>query len=181
MKKYIRKILNKISSFGFSIKSSNEGNRSAIITNFNYYLNDTQILKYVTEFHSTSYFTGHLVNPTNEEENYINYLKNSIKYMSEYYPENNFGIMWTGLDKQMLTNILNSDLRLFNNLGSLSYKTFAPVNPNYQECISEVIKTLCLYEHLSSAKNKFEMLHTDLNSGYLTKNKIRINSKLKLI
>ena len=99
--------------------------------------------------------------------------------MSENYPENNFGIMWTGLDKQMLTNILNSDLRLFNNLGSLSYKTFAPVNPNYQECISEVIKTLCLYEHLSSAKNKFEMLHTDLNSGYLTKNNIRINSKLK--
>ncbi len=179
MKNLLRKISNKIISRIYSPKWSIEGNRSSLIINFNKFLSDPKIFKYVTEFQSTSYFTGHLINLTEEEENYVKYLKDSIHYMNKNYPVSNFGMMWADLEKKMVSNILKSDLRFFNHAGSLSYKTFAPSNLNYEDCVLEVIKTLCLHYHLSISTNNFEVLHTNLNSGYITKNNIKLNSKLK--
>ena len=179
LKEIIRKHVPELLSLSFTTKWSEDGNRSSLRPDYSHYLKDPQFLRYVTEVHSTGYFTGHLVDTTPRERDYINYLRASLEFMQANYPAQNLGAMWSNNDKQMLSNILQSDMRYFNHVGSLSYKIFSPTNPSVEWCVVEVLRTLCLYDYLSSSLNNFDVLHTNLNSGYLTKGDIKLNSKLK--
>ena len=179
MKKIIKKFLSKLKVLDFDSQWTFKGNRSYLIPDYKFYLRDPKILRYITEFHSSSSFTGHIVNLTSKEENYVNYLKDSLEFMKKKYPKEDFGKMWTNYDKKMLNNILEANVHIFNHIGALSYKAFTPTNPSIESSIREVISSLCLYDYLSPSIKNFNTLHTTLNSGFFIKDNIRLNSKLK--
>jgi putative sugar O-methyltransferase len=120
-------------------------------------------------------------------QKFVNYLKDSLVFMEEIKKkaphsfDYNKNSMWTKGESNFLNNVLNSDNRFFNHIGSLSYKTFLPINYDFKSSLRDVFFTLANYNYLKNNNKNYDGLYTDLNSPFFTFDNLKLNSNIYYI
>jgi len=178
IRRHLKRLHGLIKNYTEAIPYVESGNRSTVKLNYRAYLQDPNFLRLVTEYRATGNFTGHLVELSLDDYEVVNQIRESVMLLAQMQRErrDDFGRRWSESNDAMLQNIISADPRVFNHIGALSYKRFTPVYMSVEQSISEVLRTLALYDHLSTKIPTFDRLFTNLNTPYCTVDGHKLNA-----
>lgn len=183
-----KKLNNKIYNLFQEIHFTDNSNRSVLINSYRSFLDKSENIALITENMCKGSFSGQYLDLNEDDKKFIQYLKESLHFMKEIKKKEkdnmknyNKNSMWTNIEGKFLNNIINSDDRLFNHIGSLNYKTFKPVDYNFKHSLQDVFFTLVHYNYLKKANKNIDSLYTNLNSPYFNIDKLKLNVNIYYI
>jgi hypothetical protein len=164
-----------------AIRYTHDGNRSVVRLDYRALLQDRRLARMATEYRATGNFTGHLMELEPEDAAFVEEIRKSLALMRDRQKETGYraGPMWAEHNLRMIENGLKADPRLYNHAGALGYKSFSPRSCSLELALSQVLRTLLCYEHLSPAGTDFTGLFTGLNSPYFTVEGQRLNEGIR--
>ena len=183
-----KKLEDKIFNLLQEIHFTNNFNRSVLRHNYKSFIDKPENIAFITENICNGSFSEQYFNLNEEDKKFVGYLKESLLFMKGLKKEDqnnlldyNNNSMWTKIESKFLNNVLNSNDRLFNHIGSLNYKTFIPVKYNFKNSLYDVFFTLINYDHLKRENKNLSSLYTNLNSPYFTFDKLKLNKNIYYI
>lgn len=188
MRDYKKKIIRFIKNLTQDIRFTENFNRSELLLDFKSFINKPENISHITENICNGKFTGQYLDLNEVDKKFVKYLKESLTFMEEiknqklpYSLDYNSNSMWTKMESNFLNNVLNSDDRFFNHIGSLSYKTFLPINYDFKSSLRDVFFTLANYNYLRKNNRNYDALYTGLNSPFFTYDNLKLNSNIYYI
>jgi len=188
MQDYKKKIIRFIRNLTQDIPYTDNFNRSELLLDFKSFINKPENISLITENICNGKFTGQYLDLNEVDKKFVKYLKESLTFMEEiknqklpYSLDYNKNSMWTKMESNFLNNVLNSDDRFFNHIGSLSYKTFLPINYDFKSSLRDVFFTLANYNYLGNNNRNYDALYTGLNSPFFTFDNLKLNSNIYYI
>lgn len=164
-----------------AIRYTDEGNRSVVRLDYRALLQDRRLTRMAIEYRATGNFTGHRMELEPEDAVFVEEIRKSLALMRDRQKETGAraGPMWAEHNLRMIENGLKADPRLYSHAGALDYKSFSPRSCSLELALSQVLRTLLCYEHLSPAGTDFTGLFTGLNSAYFTVEGQRLNEGIR--
>jgi len=186
---YKKKIIRFIKNLTQEIRYTDNFNRSELLLDFKSFINKPENISLITENVCNGTFTGQYLDLNEVDKKFVNYLKDSLTFMEDMKKNQklphvlnyNKNSMWEKIESNFLNNVLNSDDRFFNHIGSLSYKTFLPRNYDFKSSLRDVFFTLANYNYLRKDSKNFDAIYTDLNSPFFTFDNLKLNSDIYYI
>jgi len=184
---YIKKILRFVKNLTQDYRFTDNHNRSELLLDFKFFINKPENISLITENICNGSFTGQYLDLNEADNKFVNYLKDSLVFMEEIKKkaphsfDYNKNSMWIKGESNFLNNVLNSDNKFFNHIGSLSYKTFLPINYDFKSSLRDVFFTLANYNYLKNNNKNYDGLYTDLNSPFFTFDNVKLNSNIYYI
>ena len=185
-KKKIKRFIKGITQ---EIQYTDNFNRSELLFDFKSFIDKPENISLITENICNGSFSGQYLDLNEGDKEFVNYLKDSLYFMeaikkNQKLPHTlnyNKNSMWTKIESNFLNNIINSDDRFFNHIGSLSYKSFLPINYDFKSSLRDIFFTLTNYNYLRKDGKNFNALYTNLNSPFFTFDNLKLNSNIYYI